>query len=817
MNMTEGLRRDVTVGLRGLGRQPAFAVAALVTLALGIGANTAVFSVIRHVLLSPLPYKDPGRVVMIWSKWRGFDKTWVSDAEALDYRHVSAFEDAGAWGGSQVNLTGEGADPARVGAAFITPNSFAVLGVSPRIGRPFTDAEAQPKVATVVVLSDTLWRQRFAADDQVIGKQILVNGIARDIVGVMPPGFRLPTDYVSDAEEPAALFLPGSLDPTNRGSHGFYAAARLKPGVTLAQANAELLALTTQWTKDGKYPVPMQFSAFAISTTDEAVAAVRPALILLFVAVGFLLLIACANVANLLLVRADGRTREMALRSALGADRMRLVRQLMTESAVLAAGAAILGIGLAMIAIRFVTAMHATTLPRAGEVRVDAPVLVFSVAMTIGTLLVFSLLPAFRAARVDLVESLKDGSANASAGRARQRLRGGLVIAETAMAVILLSGAGLMLRSLWSLQRIDLGFNPDRVLTMRLALPASQYDTAEKSVAFYQNLLSRVRALPGVERAGLERLLPLATAIGDWGLTVEGYAPPAGVGTPGDWQIASAGGPEALGERLIRGRWLADSDAIGTQDVALINESMARKYWAGQDPVGRRFRMGSNLPAPPWITVVGIVGDVKHNGVTSEVKPKFYRAFAQFQQSSGNPARNLTLIVKTAGDPLALVASVRTEIRRLDAHLPVAAVRTMNDIVADSIATPRIAGWLLGLFAALALLLAAVGIYSVLAYVVSQRRQEIGIRVALGAGRADVLLLILRSGLTLTATGVIVGLGIAALAGRALANQLHDVEPLDPATFASVAALLAAVSISACLIPAIRASRVSPTRALRAD
>jgi len=816
MSVFENLRRDGVVGLRGLVRQPGFTIAALLTLALGIGANTAVFSVIRHVLLAPLPYQDADHVVMIWSQWRGFPKTWVSDAEALDYRTVAAFADAGAWSGSQVSLTGDGADPLRVGAAFVTPNTFAILGVSPRVGRVFTDVEAQQTVAPSVVLSDGLWRRRFGAADSIVGKTMLVNGIAREIVGIMPPGFQLPTDFVADAEEPTQLWLPLQLNQTNRGSHGLYAAARLKPGATVARANAELKTLTDNWTKTGLYPVAMEFSAFAISTTDEALATVRPALLLLFGAVGFLLLIACANVANLLLVRADGRAREMAVRCALGADRWRLVRQVLTESAVLAAGAAALGVGLATIAITFVAATNETTLPRAHGVSVDAPVLIFSVLLTIGTLLLFSLVPALRAARVDLVDSLKDGSQSASAGRGRQRLRSGLVIAETALAVVMLAGAGLTLRSLWALQKIDLGFNPDRVLTMRLALPTSQYDTPEKAVGFYQDLLTRVRAMPGIEKAGLERILPLATAIGDWGLQVEGYTPPPGLSAPGDWQVASAGGPEALGERLRRGRWLADTDTIGAQDVALINEAMALKYWEGRDALGGRFRMGNN-PQRPMITVVGIVGNVRHNGVTAEVKPKFYRPFGQFHQSTGNPARNMTLVVKSAGDPRALVTPIRAEIRKMDANLPVAAVQTMDEIVADSMATPRITGSMLGLFAMLALALAAVGIYGVLSYVVSQRRQEIGIRVAIGADRRHVVGLILRNGLVLAVTGIALGLGLAALGTRLLATQLHDVKPLDPLTFSAVAVILIVVSMGACLIPALRAVRVSPTRALRAE
>jgi len=557
----------------------------------------------------------------------------------------------------------------------------------------------------------------------------------------------------------------------------------------------------------------MEFSAFAVTTTDEAFAAVRPALGLVFGAVGFLLLIACANVANLLLVRADSRVREMALRCALGADRWRLVRQLLTEGAVLAVSATLVGIAIAWVALRTLVAAQATALPRINDVSLDVRVIGFATLLAAITLIVFALAPALRAARVSLVDAFKEGSAQTSIGRQRQRLRGAFVIAELALAVMLLAGAGLMLRSLWNLRHIDLGFNPDRVLTMRLALPAAQYDTPEKVNLFYRDLVTRVRALPGVERAGLLRLLPLATPIGDWGMTIEGYTPPPGVSTPGDWQVATAGGPEALGERLITGRWLTDQDTDGAIDVALINETMAQKYWGGQEAIGKRFRMGG--ADRPWITIVGIVGNVRHNGVTSEIKSKFYRAHGQFHRSSGNPARNMTLVVKTAGTPLLMIPAVRREVRALDGNLPIAAIRSMQAVVDTSIATPRLTGWLLGVFAALALALAAVGVYGVLSYVVTHRRQEIGVRIAMGAGPGRVLGLILRGGMLLAGTGIALGLALAAITTRLIAALLHGVEPLDPVTFAVAPAILLLVALGASLIPAWRATRVDPAQTMK--
>jgi len=810
--MLQDTWQDARLGWRGLWRQPGFAVAALVTLALGIGATTSVFSVVRHVLLAPLPYRDADRVVVLWSKWRGFDKTWLSDAEAADYRtHVAAFEDAAAWSVQQVNLTGDG-EPVRIGAASVTPNLFAVLGSDLLMGRTFTDAEAAATPATAVILGYGLWQGRYGGDASMLGRTIQINGRAAEVVGVMAREFQLPTDYVVDAEEPTRLWLPLRLDTQNRFSHGLHGAARLRRGASVAQANAQLAALATRWAADGVYPTTMQFTAFAVSASDEAFGGVRKALLLVFGAVLCLLLIACANVANLLLVRSDARTRELALRAALGADRARLVRQLLTESGVLATASAILGIAIALGVTTIVRSAR-LGVPRAGDVAVDLPVLAFSVALAVATLAGFSLIPAIRAARPRLADALRDGSQQMTAGARKQRLRSVLVVAQTAVAVVLLAGAVLMARSLWKLQQIDLGFDARGVLTMRLALPAAQYDTPEKVTAFYDRLLADVRSQPGVSRAGFIRLLPLSAPIGDWGLTIENYQPPPGTGTPGDWQIASEDGLEALGERILRGRGLAADDTAGRENVALINEAMAAKYWAGQDALGRRFRMGG--PDRPWITVVGIVGNVRHNGVTAEIKPKFYRALDQWHLSSGNPARNMTLVVRTPGDPLALVAPIRARIRALDGNLPIAAIRTMDDVIGTSIATPRLTGRVLSVFGLLALTLAAIGMYGVLSYVVSQRRQELGIRLAIGAGRSRVLRMVLSSGLLLAIEGLAAGLAVAALVLPSLSGLLYGVEPFDPTTFLVTPAVLLVVATAAAAIPAWRAARVDPIRAIR--
>jgi predicted permease len=810
------LLRDVRYAARVLRRQPGFTVAAMLTLALGIGANTAVFSVIQHVLLAPLPYTEPDRVGLIWSKWPGFDKTWVSDAEVVDYQTRStAFQDVAAWSVAQVNLNGDG-EPARVGRAAVTANVFDVLGVSPLLGRSFTPEEVTPAGDLAVILSYGLWQSRYGGDPGILGRTILLNGKATPVVGVMPDRFKLPTDFVQDAEEPTVLWTPYQLAKTNRGSHGLHAAGRLKAGVTMDQANADLLSLTARLRQEGLYPQGFDFSAFIVSTTDETLASVRQALWLVFGAVSCLLLIACANVANLLLVRAESRSRELALRSALGANRFRLVRQLLGEGLWLALGAAVLGLSLAYGVVAFVAASGLTGVPRVQDIRIDAPVLFFSIGLTILTLLIFNLAPSLKAARVDLTDSLKDGSQSATTGGHRLRLRHALVVAETAMAVVLLVGALLLTRSLWQLQKIDLGFDPSNTLTMRLALPAASYDTPEKVVGFYDRLLSEARSTPGVKAAGLVRILPLASPIGDWGLIVDGYTPPPGIGSPADWQVASDGALEAMGEKLIEGRDLQPSDTLGAQNVALVNEAMAKKYWDGRAALGGRFKMGG--PKASWITVVGVVGNVTHNGMTAQIKPKFYRAVKQFSQSfadGGAPSRNTTLVLRSAGDPMALAKPMRDRIRQIDPQLPVAAIRTLDNVVATSISTPRLTGQVLVLFAGLALLLAGIGIYGVLSYVVNLRRQEIGIRLAIGAAPAQVRRQILLSGLRLTIIGIAGGLALAALVTPFLTPLLHKVTPTDPLTFGSVAGVLLAVATLASLVPSWRASRVDPLTALR--
>jgi putative ABC transport system permease protein len=809
--------QDIRFGARALRRNPAFAAVAILTLALGIGANAAIFSVVNTVLLRPLPWSEPDRAVMIWSKWTAFDKTWVATGEVVDYRRrATTLSEVAAWAEGQVNLTGDG-DPERVSSASVTANLFSTLGVAPMMGRTFSAAEDVRNGPNVVVLSHALWSRRYAADPGIVGRTIQISGNACEVTGVMPPGFVLPTDYQNP--EPSQLWVPLQMDPASmdHGSHGLYAAARLRPGATVRQAADELHGIAVAMTNEGLYPRQMQFDTVVLSLTDEVVGNVRRAIWLLFGAVAFLLLIACANVANLLLARAEGRQREIAVRAALGAGRLRVIRQLLTESLVLTGIATAVGLALAFAGVKFVGWWNPANVPRVADVAVDLRVLLFTAVAAILTSLAFSLAPAVRSLRVDLTDSLKDGAQGASSGGGRQRYRHALVVIEMALAVVLLVGAGLMLRSLWALQRVQLGFDSSQVLTMRLSLPVPSYRTPEQIVDFYSRLLDRVRAIPGIRTAGAVRALPLGSTIGDFGLRIEGYTPTPGTGAKGDWQIASAGYLEAIGERVIRGRGITAEDKTDTMLVALINEEMARRYWAGRDPIGGRFQIGGGAQNRPFVTVVGIVADVRHNGITQAVKEKFYVPHTQWHKSVGNAIRTMTLVLKAEGDPRALAGPVRRTIRELDPNLPVAEVRTMDDVVAATLSAPRFTGMLLGVFAALALALSAIGIYGVLSYVVSRRTREIGIRVAIGAGRGQVLRLVLGSGVALSLIGIVFGLAAAASLSRVMTTLLHDVTPGDPATYATVAATLTVVAIVASLVPAWRATRVDPVKALKAE
>ena len=810
---------DLRGALRGLRKSPGFAIAALVTLSLGIGATSAIFSVVKAVLLTPLPYAAPDQRVMLWSKWVSTDKTWVSSQEVFDYRELAkTLTGVGYWANTSQNLTDAG-EPARLTAGLISANLFDVLGARPLLGRALTDADDRPAAPPVAILGHGLWEARFNSDPRVVGQRIVLNDVSVEVIGVMPKGFRLPTDFTADAAEPTELWRPFRLARASRTAHTLYAAAVLAPGQTADTATAELQAITKRLTDQGEYHREMQFTAFAVSLDEEIRGGLRPAMWLLMGAVGFLLLIACVNVANLLLVRGDARIREMAVRTALGASPARLMRQLFAESVVLAVAGALLGLGLAMAALRILTSVDPTSLPRLAPVGLDAAVISFTLLTAVLTTLLFGLAPALRTLPLDVVDSLRDGSQHAGVGRHRQRMRGALVALEVALAVVLVIGAGLMIRTLAALDEIDLGFNPDRVLTMRLTIPSAKYSSSQTVVNFFDELQARVSALPGIEAAGIVRALPLATTVGDFAIDVDGFDESPGREAQGDLQVVSHGAFAALQTRLARGRWFAPSDTTDSAPVAVVNETMARTYWTdAAAAIGGRIRVGG--PATrPWVTVIGVVADERHNSVTGIVNEKFFIPHVQWPVVTlgGDAIRSVFLVARTAGDPLAVAGAIRAEVRQMDANVPIANVRSMNEVVAAALATPRLTGFLLSAFAAIALALAAVGIYGVLAYVVSQRTREIGIRLAIGAGRSQVLGMVLRQGLVLAGTGVAAGLIGAFALTRLMTTLLYNVRPNDPLTFAAVATALLVIALIASFLPARRATRLSPVTALRAE
>jgi predicted permease len=816
--MFDTLRLDLRTGLRGLLRSPGFTLAALVTLALGIGATSAIFSVVRAVLLTPLPYAEPDRRVQIFSRWVSFDKTWLSDQEVVDYRRgARSLAAVAAWTTAQQNLTGDG-EPVRINVGYISRNTFDVLGTRPLAGRGFTLEEDLPEGPPAAVLGYALWQSRYGGDTSILGRKLMVNDQPVEVVGVMPPGFRLPTDFTDEAAEPTQLWRALQMDESElqRGNHGLYAAAELAPGHTAASATEELRVLTRQLTEAGEYPEAMQFSAFAVPLEDEIRGSIRPAMVLLLGAVTFLLLIACANVANLLLVRADARVREMALRTAVGASPARLVRQLLTESVLVAVAGAIVGLALASAGLAALVAIDPTSLPPLAPVSLDRSVVLATLVLGVLTTLVFGLAPALRTLGLNLVDALREGGHQATVGDRRQRARGLLVVSEVALAVVLVVGAGLMVRSLSALGRIDLGFAPDRLLTLRVSVPLAKYDTPERVVDFYRQLNERIRAIPGVTAAGLVRVLPLATTIGDWGLDVDGYVESPGRNAKGDWQIVSDGAFEAMGTRLVRGRQFTGADRSDTQLVAIVNETLARTYWTDPEAVvGGRMRIGGEKN--PWAVVVGVVADERHNGVTAAPKEKFYVPHSQWHVATGNVIRGVFLVVRTTGDPLSVAAPIRNEIRTLDPNLPVANVRPMTEVVNAAVATPRLTGFLMGAFAGIALALAAVGLYGLLSYLVARRTAEIGIRLAVGADRAEVLRMVLAQGLRLTGLGLAVGVTSALALTRLMSGLLYEVTPGDPWTYAAVVLVLLVMSVVASGLPALRASRVDPLVALRTE
>ena len=811
------LVQDARFGLRTLRRRPGFTTIAALTLGLGIGATTALFGVVKAVLLTPLPYDRPERIAVLWSSWKGFDQTWLSYDEYEGWKSdIPAFANVGIFSDGAVNLTQDG-ESERVRAGLIDRDILPILGVRPSLGRGFSAQEDVPNGPNVVIIGSDLWERRFGADPSVVGRTIEINGRASQIVGVMPAGFRLPLDFGAsgptriwlplgaDAESSGAI--PGPQFQQNGGNHGFYGVARLRSGATVDQANKQLADRVAQLRKDGVYAEDRQFRAFAVGVEDQVTGRLKPVLLVVFAAVGLLLLIACANVAGLLLVRGEQRRREMALRVALGAGTHRLSRQLLTETVILAGIGGALGVAFAAVGVWLVRHTAPAALPRVTESRLDPWVLGFALGVAALAALIAGLLPAMQATSVTPQTELRDGGRTATAGHGRLRWRQTLVASEVALAVVLVVGAGLMIRSVVNLFAIDAGIRTEGVLTMRLSTPAAWYPDSIRVTAFHDELRRRVASLPGVKAVGLVRILPLATEMGDWGLRVEGYTPPPNQGTPGDWQIVTPGYFEAMGLRLVQGRFFDDRDGMQAPPALIVNRRFVELYLQGRAALGTHVRIGGQDAKDPPYTIVGIVDNVKHNGLTREVKAQFYAPQPQFATSPGNTSRSMTLVVRGTGKPEQLINPVRAVIKQLDPRLPISEVRSMDEVVMQAIAAPRFAMELLGLFGVLALVLSAIGIFGIVSQVVASRTQEFGIRAALGATPRNLLMLSLGGGMRQAAAGLVVGVGVALALTRTMTTMLHGVTPTDPMTFATVVGVTAVVAMVASLIPARRAAK----------
>jgi putative ABC transport system permease protein len=797
----EMLLQDLRYGARMLLKQPGFTVVAVITLALGIGANTAIFSVVNAVLLRPLPFAEPERLVMVWLKGsaeKGGDRISLPVADLLDWRAQNrSFEGVSAFQPISYNYIG-GESPERVRAAGVTANFFTTLGAQPALGRTFQSDEERPGAQRVVVIGQQFWRKHFAADLQVIGRSINLSGANFTIIGVMPEAFDYPAREVG-------LWTAMQLQtPNRRGPFFLRGVARLKPGVTLPQARAEMNSMKSSFADE-------KFDFNVLPINEFIVGEVKPALLMLLAAVTLVLLIAAANVANLLLARAASREKEIAIRAALGASRWRVIRQLLTESLLLVLIGGGLGLSLAWLGVDMLLKLAPEDLPRLPQIGIDGRVFGWTTLVSLLTGLVFGMAPALQSARLSLNETLKEGGRSATDGAGKRRWRNLLVISELAMAVMLLIGAGLLLNSFWRLQRVDPGVDPRQILTLQIPLQGPRYAQAQQVNAFYDQLIERVKTLPGVRAAAVSNiLLPDEQPWSD-DFTIEGRpVDPHNDLVANDLRVS----PEyfqALGARLLRGRYFSSTDSGNAPRVMVINDTLARRHFPREDPIGKRINKGTKSE-PSWWQIIGVVGDIKDNGLGEEALPAFYQPISQ------NPWWGAFLIVKTeTPDPLGLTAAVRDEIRSLDREMPVAQVRTLEQRLSASVAQPRFRATLIAVFAALALILASVGIYGVISYSVTQRAHEVGIRVALGARSRDVLALVVKQGMTLTLIGLGIGLSASIALTRLMKTLLFGVSATDPLTFIVISLLLMAVALLACWIPARRATKVDPLLALRCE
>jgi len=803
--------QDLRYGLRLLFKTPAFTFIAVLTLALGIGANTTIFSVANAVWLRPLPFPEADQLALVWHRNTKREGNFeLTPASYLDLRQQSkSFEQIAALVSHDFNLTGAG-EPERLRGQQVSAALFPLLKAQPIAGRVFTEADDREGAARVVILSHALWQRRFGAQPNIIGQTLTLDDQSFTVVGVMPPGF----DFTEKGTELWAPMAFGANAANDRGSFYLSAIARLKSGVTLTATQSELNVIAHNLTQ--AYPRSNTDLGFSVTSLQEQmVSGYKQALFVLLGAAAFVLLIACANVANLLLARVAGRASELAVRAALGAGRWRLIRQLLTESALLALCGGALGLLLALWgveALKLIIPEGHGAIARLDEANLDWRQLCFTLGVSCLTGVLFGLAPALQISRPDLQRTLKEGG-RGFAGAGGRRLRGLLVIAEMALSLVLLAGAGLLIRSFIELQNVDPGFNPERLLTLRVEMSADKARDLTRITNFYQQVIDRAQALPGVEVASVVNAAPIVTPGMRSAIIIEDKPdPPPGQPQLANHRVISPDYFRTLGVPLRTGRLLSAQDNAQAPMAVVINQAMARRYWGDEDPVGKRFKFPPRQATTPWLMVVGVVGDVRQAGLNAAPFPEFYRPFTQEHPRWTRPR---VLFIRATGDPLSLVAAVKAEIWAVDKDQTIHDVQTMEEIVSRWMAPRRFNLLLLGLFAAIAMAMAGVGIYGVISYAVSQRTREIGVRVALGARAGDILRLIVGQGLALTLGGVAIGLVASLALTRWMASLLFGVSAYDPLTFASVALLLTLVALLACYIPARRATKVDPMVALR--
>ena len=810
--------KEIRFAFRNLAKTPAFTCIAIVTLALAIGANTAVLSLVNALLIRPLPYKAPQNLVLLWERFptQGLDRIPVSAPEYLDYeKQLTRFEKIGALNYSAYNLT-TGDVPERISGAVVSPSVFSLLGVEPIKGRIFNKEEGAEGRNDVVVMSARLWKRRFNADPAIVGNKISLNGRPHTVVGIMPEHFDFPLPLFNvqgsrfagraDIWKPIA-FTNDELQARYSRSYGMI--ARLRPGVSLAQAQAEIDAVTKNFTQTypKNYPPGTAFGAKLYPLQDQVVGAMRTGLWILVGAVTLVLLIACANLTTMLLARAGSREREMAIRVALGASLKRMLRQLLSESVLLSILGGTAGVLLAVWALDLLRVVGAQTVPRLREVNLDLSVLAMTLGVSVVTGILFGLVPALVSAKPELTEALKQGGRGSTAGIHRNRLRNTLIIAETVLALVLLIGAGLLVKSFVRLQNVSPGFNPHNVLTAEISLPVEKYPRGQPVINFYAEAVRRIQNIPGVQHAAFTVMLPLSGSNTDSSFMIEGQDPRASGAYP-DEEIRDVT-PDyfrVLQTPLLKGRFFTDADTADSPAVVIVNQAFEKKYFATDGALGKRISRDDEKPN--WATVIGVVADIKHRALDTEAQPEYYLPHTQ------GPDREMVLAVRSAQGASMLTTAIRDALRNIDPDIPLSNVRTLDAVVADSVAPRRLSVVLLGAFSAIALLLASVGMYGVISFLVVQRTHEIGVRMALGAQRSDVLKMVIGHAAKLLLIGAAIGLPAAFLSSSALRTLLYDVSRFDISTFIVVTAVLAGVGLLASYLPALRATRADPIIAL---